>query len=343
MASPINAEHLAPLELAVTDSLGCSAAQRSARLMAFSLGFPDSVAEEIVLAVAELASNLVKHAGSGMLTLRPVVTPPHGGIEIEATDRGPGIPDIEKSFADGYSTAGSLGYGLGSVNRLMDEVEISSTPGAGTRVSCRRWLHSQRLRETVNPWDAAVFTRALDHAPANGDAFIIRHSAEGLLTGVIDGLGHGEFAQRAALAAQQYVHSHCSQPLDKIFAGAARACRGTRGVVMALARFPSATQLQFASLGNIEVRAWCADTRINFALKRGILGVEDLNVHTQEFPWHPSWLLVLHTDGLRSRWQWSDFPAIEQQSAHQVASTLMRSLATDRDDATILAVRGRSS
>ena len=62
----------------------------------------------------------------------------------------------------------------------------------------------------------------------------------------------------------------------------------------------------------------------------------------QEFPWQPHWLLVLHSDGLRSRWHWDDLPGIEKETAQSVASKLMRALATDGDDATVLAVKGRN-
>jgi len=163
-----------------------------------------------------------------------------------------------------------------------------------------------------------------------------------LLVGLIDGLGHGELAQRAALAAQQYVQTHYDQTLEKIFCGVGRACRATRGVVMTLARFASPDQLQLASIGNVEIRPWTASERIPLAVRRGILGTQESNVHVQTLKWNIEWVLVLHTDGLRTHWQWSDFPGIERESAHLVASKLMRKLATEQDDATILAVKRRS-
>jgi anti-sigma regulatory factor (Ser/Thr protein kinase) len=328
-------------EFLVSDSLSCGVAQQAARHLTLTLGFSETASEEIALTVAELGSNLVKYAGKGTLTLRLFEERERKGIEIESVDRGPGIPDVEKSFTDGYSTSGSLGYGLGTVNRLMDEVDIHSTPGSGTHVVCRRWLREKADIDPDARWDVGVFTRSRLFAAENGDAFVIKHHAGELLTGLIDGLGHGEFAQKAALAAQQYVQSHSSQPLEKIFAGVGRACKATRGVVMALARFKSSSRLQFASIGNIEVRTWSGEERIPFVLKRGFLGAQECHVHVQEFDWRPEWLLVLHTDGLRTHWQWSDFPGIQRDTAQVVASRLMRALAVEHDDATVLAVQGR--
>jgi len=119
------------LEFAISEPVDCAAAQQSARRMAMNLGFAEGISEEVALAVAELTSNLVKHADHGVLILRPLENNGRTGIEIEASDHGPGIPDVEQSFADGYSTSGSLGYGLGTVNRPMDEMEPGSSADDG--------------------------------------------------------------------------------------------------------------------------------------------------------------------------------------------------------------------
>jgi anti-sigma regulatory factor (Ser/Thr protein kinase) len=343
MATPLDAVPcLKPEEFIVADAVTCGAAQLSARRMALAIGFSGTASEEIALAVAEMGMNLVKHAGSGYLALRAVLDESRMGIEVETSDHGPGMSDVEKSFADGYSTSGSLGYGLGTINRLMDDVDIRSTPSSGTHMVCRRWIQKDRDPGQCQLWDVGVFSRPREQALENGDAFVVKNWNGQLLTGLIDGLGHGEPAQKAALAAQQYVQSHSTQTLDKIFQGVGRACKGTRGVVMALARFMSPSHLQFASLGNIEARAWTGGERVPFGSKRGFLGAEEINVHVQEFPWNSQWLLVLHSDGLRSHWQWDDFPGIEREPAQAIAARLLRELGTTNDDATILAVRGKN-
>lgn len=317
----------------------CAMAQQAARQITRSLGFAEAASEEVVLAVAELASNMVRHAGSGILTLRPLDGGGRTGIEVEAQDHGPGIRDLEQAFEDGYSTGGGLGYGLGSVNRLMDEIEISSTAGRGTRVLSRRWLRPRADPTGVPAWQIGVATRARHLAPANGDAFVIRKWEARLLAGVIDGLGHGEAAQQAALAAQAYVQTHYDLPLDKLFCGVSRVCRGTRGVVMALARFESPVALTLATLGNIEIRPWTSGQHLQMTAQRGFLGAQEYHVHVQQLLWEPDWIFVLHSDGLRTHWQWSDFPGLERESPRAVANHLLRKLAKDDDDATVLAVK----
>jgi anti-sigma regulatory factor (Ser/Thr protein kinase)/serine/threonine protein phosphatase PrpC len=328
-------------ELQIMEPLDCATAQQSGRLMALTLGFAGHASEEIALVVAELATNLVKHAGRGALTLRPLQSGERMGIEVQAQDNGPGMPDAERSIADGYSTSGTLGYGLGTVNRLMDEMDVISVPGSGTQIVCRRWVREPQ--ETLMPrvWDVGVVTRARRSARENGDAFIVKEWKHNLLVGLIDGLGHGEPAQKAALAAQNYVQTHYDQPLDKVFSGANRACRATRGVVMALARFLSITRMSFASVGNVEARALRGHERIPFAVQRGIVGTQEIHAHVQEFAWNSQAVFVLHTDGLQSHWQWSDFAGLEREAAQMIASKLMRKLADDNDDATALVVKSQ--
>ena len=169
---------------------------------------------------------------------------------------------------------------------------------------------------------------------------MVKQWAESALVGVIDGLGHGHFAHRAAQAARQYVESHFERPLDQIFRGTARACRMTRGVVMALARFDwGRARLAFASVGNIEVRVFPSSEPFHFSIRRGIVGLNAPNALVTEHPWPPGHLLVLHSDGLRAHWGWKDFPGLASQPAAALAQEFLRRLATKEDDATVIVVR----
>jgi serine/threonine protein phosphatase PrpC len=159
---------------------------------------------------------------------------------------------------------------------------------------------------------------------------------------VIDGLGHGPFAQRAAQTARQYVESHVDQPLDVIFRGVGRACHATRGVVMALARFDrDGTQLTFANIGNIEARVFGSVEPMNFAVRRGIVGVNAPNPVVTQHRWQPNHVLVLHSDGVTTRWRGEDFRDLGSASASVMARRLLHALAKDDDDATVLVVKGR--
>jgi anti-sigma regulatory factor (Ser/Thr protein kinase) len=341
---------LTPQTLAVLRSGDGLAAQRRAHALAQAIGFDARATEEVVLAVSELASNLVKYAGGGTLTLTRRVDGTRVGVQVESRDHGPGIGDVERALTDGFSTGGGLGYGLGTVNRFMDELDITPLPGAhgGARIVGTRWLRPWRPLGPC-PLAFGAATRPLSGMDTNGDAFIIKRWGESALVAVIDGLGHGQFAQRAAHAAREYVEQHFDQPLDAIFRGTGRACRATRGVVMAVARFdcrPDAMTLSFASIGNIAVRVIPGRSRspvphsdADFIARRGVLGLNAPKAVATKRGWDARDLLVLHSDGVRSHWHWSEFAHLADQPAAVIAPRLLHALRKENDDATVVVVR----
>jgi len=114
-------------------------ARRAARALATALGFAPLATERVVLAVSELATNLVRYAVQGTMALAPVATAQGRGLQVESHDVGPGIAALSQALEDGFSTGGGLGHGLPAVQRLMDEVVITTGPH-GTRIVARAWL-----------------------------------------------------------------------------------------------------------------------------------------------------------------------------------------------------------
>lgn len=319
-------------------------ARRAAKDLALAIGFDTKVSEEITIVISELASNLVRHARAGKLTLTPVNDGGRLGMQIESCDGGPGITDVEEAIKDGFSTAGSLGYGLGTVNRLMDQFDIISQrgTGAGTAIVCTRWLRVDEPSLSPCPLEFGAATRAFPTMTVNGDAFVIKRWGASALVSVIDGLGHGQYAHRAAQAAKRYVETHFDQPLDAVFRGVGRACRATRGVVMALVRFNFGgddIRFTFASVGNIDVRMFGSPHRQQFIVPRGIVGVNAPNPRVTDHRWDPGTVMALYSDGVTPRWGLADFPDVTRESATTMAQRLLRALAKDNDDATIVVVR----
>jgi len=105
------------------------------------VGMPRLDAYYVATAVSELANNLFFHTGDGgVIQIYSIESEGRHGIEIVAQDDGPGIACIDSAMVDGFSTNGGLGSGLGGVQRLMDEFEIESAHGAGTRIVARKWM-----------------------------------------------------------------------------------------------------------------------------------------------------------------------------------------------------------
>jgi serine/threonine-protein kinase RsbT len=113
--------------------------KREARGLATAVGFDRTEAEAIVLAVSELAANLVRYAPGGEVRVEPCAHDTDRGITICSCDSGPGIADVELALRDGYSTGGGLGSGLPAVRRLMDDFKLT-TSSAGTHIEARKWL-----------------------------------------------------------------------------------------------------------------------------------------------------------------------------------------------------------
>ncbi len=117
------------------------AAAGISRELAREMGFGKADAARIEIAVRELASNILRHAGRGEIHLREVTEENRRGLQVEAVDWGPGIPDVDLAMQDGYSTSGKgLGSGLPAVRRMMDTFEIETAIGKGTRIRATRWL-----------------------------------------------------------------------------------------------------------------------------------------------------------------------------------------------------------
>ena len=112
----------------------------TARYLTAEAGFDETHQHLIATAASELATNIVKYANKGEVILKIIQRDRQVGIQMIARDDGPGIKNIEKVMQDNFSTSkDSLGLGLPSVQRIMDEFKIDSRPGHGTIVSALKW------------------------------------------------------------------------------------------------------------------------------------------------------------------------------------------------------------
>jgi len=109
------------------------------RTLAAQLGLSGNDQVSVVIAISEIARNILRYASQGKIVLKSVAQNQEQGVEVVAQDQGPGIGDIDLVLQDGYSTGGGLGLGLSGAKRLMDEFEISSQVGEGTTITMRKW------------------------------------------------------------------------------------------------------------------------------------------------------------------------------------------------------------
>ena len=94
---------------------------------------------KMVTAASELARNTLEYGGGGSACMEELENGPNRGLRLTFEDHGPGIPDLELALKDGYTTGSGLGLGLSGSKRLVNEFEIWSVPGEGTRVTVVKW------------------------------------------------------------------------------------------------------------------------------------------------------------------------------------------------------------
>jgi len=133
-------ESMQEINVHIKNEFDIVAARQAVRNVSKSMGFGLVDQTRITTAISELARNIVLYAGEGSIYLRVIKNGMQNGIEILASDNGPGIVDIKLAMQDGYTTARGLGTGLPGTKRLMDEFSIQSGPGEGTQVVVRKWL-----------------------------------------------------------------------------------------------------------------------------------------------------------------------------------------------------------
>lgn len=115
-------------------------ARKRGRELAAELGFRNSDQALIATAISELARNILQYAKTGEVILSVERKGERRGIGVVASDHGPGISDPERALQDGYSTAKGLGLGLPGSRRIMDEFELVSGVGQGTRITLKKWV-----------------------------------------------------------------------------------------------------------------------------------------------------------------------------------------------------------
>lgn len=125
--------------IAIESDADVVTARQRARALAVRLEMPTTDQTLLATAISEIARNITAYAQRGELLLDVIHDGGRRGIRVVAVDAGPGIEDVEKALTDGFTTGGGLGLGLPGARRLVDEFDIQTAPGQGTRVTLVKW------------------------------------------------------------------------------------------------------------------------------------------------------------------------------------------------------------
>ncbi len=319
--------------LAVEDVSAVAACRAAALAMASQLQFPASRADQLALAVTEAASNLHKHARQGSLLLcvnRDADVP---GIELVTIDTGPGLRDVSAAMRDGHSTTGTLGIGLGAIRRLADFSDLYSRPGHGTALIARFWPAPGPLAISC-----AGLVRPITGETECGDAFgVIRR--DDVVTAVFcDGLGHGPLAATASARALAAVLDEPASEPAALLERAHRRMSGTRGGAVAVVQLTGQVA-RFAGLGNVAGFVLSAGSRKSMLSIPGIAGYQARAFRQFDYEVPPGAVVILHSDGISSRWEVAAVPDVETRDPLLIAAVLLAEAGIHRDDAGIVVLK----
>ena len=326
------------------------------RLDAIALGRahgldPDTV-DRLGTVVTEMATNIVNHAGSGQLVLRPVGEPVSGCVEILALDKGPGIADMTRAMRGSQTPPGGVprDAGLSSIRGLADLFDIYSHPGRGTAVMAHVGARhgadpdARCAAESARHGSVGIVCVALEGQEECGDAWAIEGSGDRLSVLLVDGLGHGPEAAVAARAAMTAFPDAAASDPALILGAIHPALRSTRGAALSIAVIDLPGRIVcFAGVGNVDGRIVTADTNAHLIPQNGIVGHTMPRPHADPAGWPVDGRLVLHSDGISSRWRVDAYPGLLARHPALLAGVLFRDFARDRDDATVVVVRDGAS
>ena len=333
----------------VEDASAVSACRKAVQIMAERLRFPASRIGQLALAVTEAASNLHKHAEQGSLLLCVNRDGQSPGIDMVTIDTGPGVRDVSAAVRDGHSTAGTLGVGLGAIQRLADFADLYSRPGRGTSLVAR-FLPGRTTppgppalggaaRPPKPPWPwGAGLVRPITGETECGDAYGAVQAGGEVTAVLCDGLGHGPLAAAAAAEGVAAVLDDPAGEPAVLLERVHRRMGGTRGGAVGVVRI-GGQKARFAGLGNVAGSIVSGGMRKSMVSIPGIAGHQARSIRQFDYEAPPGSAVILHSDGITSRWEAAALPGIEARDPLLIAAVLLAQAGVRRDDVGVLVLK----
>mgnify|MGYP003393809520 CR=1 FL=1 len=311
-------------------------ARRFAQSLCMDLEMDETCQARVSIIVNELGNNLVSYGKNGRLTFRKCWQQNLLGIEILSMDTGAGLIE-EVAMEDGFSSGTTPGTGLGAVKRQADEFDIYSELGKGTVVMGRVYVHRPSSSRT-NLMTVGAVTHPIKGEVFCGDAWCLRETSQGFIVIFSDGLGHGILAQEAALKSVEMIYEFLPETLERLLKDMHENLRGTRGAAVFIAELVG-DNLTFVGAGNIRTVLHGPDSQKTLISQNGTVGVRISTTRIMNQAWSDGSLLILHSDGIKSRWDLSLHPGLFRKHPSIIAGLIMRDYARDNDDAAVVVIR----
>jgi anti-sigma regulatory factor (Ser/Thr protein kinase) len=325
----------------IYDEASVSSARQRVRETGQDANVDKDLIERVAIIASELANNQLAHARQGYFDVKPITREGVRGLEVIAADIGPGIQNPSIAIKDKVSTSGSLGAGLASVLRMADEVEFDNRIFEGTCVLARKF----ESRPASLCCEIAIMGKPYPGELISGDDGVFFQSESEFLAGVADGLGHGPEARQASNCAVEALSKTRHMYLDQIVIQLNRELAETRGCAMSIVRYKRNDRtLECTSVGDVHSHLYHLKDAHFFASTPLILGEGNLlrqKVRVEKVLVEPGSVLVMFTDGLKSRTSLKAQLDVLRQPAIVIADHLLQNDARPDDDALVLVARFR--
>jgi anti-sigma regulatory factor (Ser/Thr protein kinase) len=326
----------------LSDASSTAEARRVGARMASALGFNETKAGEAAIVIVEAARNAVIYGGGGQLVLSGTKSKYETRMDILALDKGPGIADLTRALQDGYSTGGTPGTGLGAIRRIADVFDVFSN-AKGTALFARI-AQPETSPEHKYSMELMGLTVPISGETACGDNMAWDLNSDRCIVLVVDGLGHGPQAAEAADEAVRIFRAHSQEAPASIISRLHDALKKTRGAAAAIAEIrPQSGTLIYAGVGNISGSILSNTLSRSLVSHNGTLGHVMARVQEFKVEWPRDGILIMHSDGLLSRWDLSGYPGILARQPALIAGVLLRDFRRERDDSSVLVMKGAAS
>ena len=317
------------------------AVRRRIVTIAAAAGLDETRSGDAGLVATEAATNVIRHARHGGALLAVLRDATRTGVLCIVWDRGPGM-DVEACMRDGMSTAGTPGKGLGAIARIASQYDIYARRAGGTIVVAKIYPRAP-ARLAHEKFTIGAVCVPYPGEPLAGDGYAAHVAGDLAAVLVCDGLGHGDGAARATAAVLDVFYANPLDAPSAILARAHEAARSTRGAAATIARVDrAAATCTIAGVGNVQ--AWLVgDSARQLVTQHGTLGQATPRVREEIHPLGPQSFVVLHSDGIRSRWNLDDHPGLTGRCPTTIAAALWRDFGRGRDDATVAVLRESSA
>ena len=324
----------------IYDEASVSSARQRVRETGQRLQLNKETIENAALIASELTHNQLAHARQGYFAVKPVERQGLKGLEIVAADLGPGIEKPASAIEDGVSTSSaSLGAGLGAVRRIADEIEFDNRISEGLCVTARKF----EAKAEGLCCEVAIMGKPFPGEAISGDDAAYFQSESGFLAAVSDGLGHGPEARQASNRSIEVLSHNRDLPLEQILIELNTQLERTRGCAMNIVRFNKTERIvESVSVGDVHSHLYKLREAHFFAATPLVLGTGQFakqRVRVETLTLEPGSILVMFTDGLKSRTTLKGQLDILRQPAIAIAQHLLENYSRPDDDALVLVAR----